>query len=86
MHINRNLYKEKRIIMKTAMYIEKNIEKLKLSVAITNKLKENNILIINDLWQLKRTDLKKMGFTNDDINSIIIQLQLLGLDLNKKKY
>ena len=72
--------------MRTAMVIEKNIEKLKLSDEITDKLKNNDIKIINDLWQLKRTDLKKMGFSNDDINSIIIQLQLLGLDLNKKKY
>ena len=72
--------------MRTAMVIEKSVDKLKLSDEITDKLKENDIKIINDLWQLKRTDLKKMGFSNDDINSIIIQLQLLGLDLNKKKY
>lgn len=46
----------------------------------------NNISIIKDVWVLQRKDLIKMGFNSAQINQIIIKLQLIGLDLNKKKY
>lgn len=72
--------------MRTIACLEKKIDILKLPDDIFNKLKDNNILIVKDLWQLKRSELKKMNFQNEEINVIIIQLQLLGLDLNKKKY
>ncbi len=63
-----------------------NISKLKLQDDVTKKLQENNVNIIEDLWVLKRKDLKAMGFKDVEIKSLIISLQLLGLDLNKKKY
>lgn len=66
--------------------VNDNIDKLNLSSKITNKLKENNINIINDLWILKRKQLKDLGFTDTEIKSIIISLQLQGIDLNKKIY
>ena len=66
--------------------VNDNIDKLNLSSKITNKLKENNINIINDLWILKRKQLKDLGFTDTEIKSIIISLQLPGIDLNKKIY
>ena len=66
--------------------VNDNIDKLELSSKITNKLKENNINIINDLWILKRKQLKDLGFTDTEIKSIIISLQLQGIDLNKKIY
>lgn len=66
--------------------VNDNIDKLNLSSKITNKLKENNINIINDLWILKRKQLKELGFTDIEIKSIIISLQLQGIDLNKKIY
>jgi len=62
------------------------IESLELSSNLTKKLKEKNILIIEDLWKLNRESLKKLGFNNYEINDIIVKLQLKGLDLNKKKY
>lgn len=62
------------------------IESLELSYSITKKLKDNKILIVEDLWKLNRETLKKLGFNNYEINDIIIKLQLRGLDLNKKKY
>ena len=43
---------------------------------------DNNI--INDLWKLNRHELKQLGLTDQQINQIIIRLQLIGLDLNKK--
>ncbi len=47
---------------------------------------ENNINFIKDLWILKRKNLKDIGLNDTQINSIIIKLQLHGLDINKKIY
>lgn len=47
---------------------------------------KNNINFIKDLWILKRKNLKDIGLTDMQINSIIIKLQLHGLDINKKIY
>lgn len=62
------------------------ITKLNLTYPIIKKQKENNINIINDLWILKRKQLKDLGLTDKEIKSIVISLQLEGLDLNKKIY
>ena len=64
----------------------RSISSLSLSKELLNKLKDKGINYIEDVWLLKRTDLKILGFSNDEINNIIISLQLIGLDLNKKKY
>ena len=64
----------------------KSIDNLSLDKKIINKLKTININFIEELWQLKRIDLKNNNFSNDEINEIIISLQLIGLDLNKKEY
>lgn len=63
-----------------------NITKLNLTINLTKKLYDNNINTINDIWILKRKDLKNIGLTDKEIKSIIIALQLEGLDLNKKIY
>ena len=63
-----------------------NITKLNLTINLTKKLCDNNINTINDIWILKRKDLKNIGLTDKEIKSIIIALQLEGLDLNKKIY
>ncbi len=47
---------------------------------------KNNINFIKDLWILKRKNLKDIGLNDTQINSIIIKLQLHGLDINKKIY
>lgn len=41
---------------------------------------------INEIWILNRKDLKELGFSDTEIKSIIIALQLEGLDINKKIY
>ena len=64
----------------------KLINTLSLDDNLKNKLKNININYIEELWKLKRSDLKNNNFSNDEINKIIISLQLIGLDLNKKKY
>ena len=66
--------------------IEDNIDKMNISLKVINKLKENNIQEIKDVWVLKRKQLKELGLTDKEIKSIIIALQLEGLDLNKKIY
>ncbi len=62
------------------------INNLSLSKDLILKLNESNIKYIEEVWVLKRSELKSRGFTNEEINNIIISLQLIGLDLNKKKY
>lgn len=65
--------------------LEKSITHLKLEQPINNILQENNILIIDDLWKKTRKDLKNLGLSDINIKSIIIKLELLGIDLGKKK-
>lgn len=66
--------------------IEKNIEILDLDKNINCILKGNDIKRIEDLWVLNRKKLKEIGINDADIKQIVIKLQLLGLDLNKKTY
>ena len=66
--------------------IEDKINKLGIDSSIVKVFNSNNIITINDLWKLKRKDLKDMNFTSEQINHIIIKMQLNGIDLNKKKY
>lgn len=68
------------------MILEKDIEFLEFDNKITNKLKEHNINIIRDLWVMKRNELKYLGFSDYEINQIIIKLQLHGIDHNKRIY
>ena len=72
--------------MKRANILEKDVTELKLSEKIIKKFKENSINIIEDVWKLKRKDLKILSFSDSDIMQIVIKLQLFGLDLNKKVY
>lgn len=59
---------------------------MKLDCDIEERLKTNNVLLINDLWCLEKNYLKNIGFNSEEIKKIIIQLQLNGIDLNKKIY
>lgn len=66
--------------------LKKGIEILNLDENIISKLKENGINIVEDLWIINRHKLKDMNFKDNEINQIIIKLQLIGIDLNHKKY
>ena len=72
--------------MVSIMILEKNIKELQLNDKILNKLKEHNIIIIRDLWKMKRKELKQLGFSDSEISQIIIKLQLHAIDLNKRVY
>jgi hypothetical protein len=66
--------------------LEKDLTYLILDSKIIELLNNNNINNINDLWGLTRKDLKNLKISDKDIHNIIVQLQLNGLDLNKRKY
>ncbi len=66
--------------------IKENIKKLELDKSIETILISNGITKVEDLWCLNRKKLKSLGLKDLDINTIIVKLQLLGLDLNKKVY
>lgn len=61
-----------------------SIDCLELEKDLKKRLEDNNIIYVKDLWQMKRQELKVLGFNNKDINEVIIKLQLSGLDLNRK--
>ena len=66
-------------------YLDEDISYLKLNAKIIDILKSHNILKIHDLWILNRKTLKSFDLTDSDIKQIIIKLELLGIDLNKKR-
>ncbi len=66
--------------------VEEDIKILKLPEGLIKKLREENLNKVSDVWLLKRKELKTLSFTDSEIKSIIISLQLRGLDLNKKIY
>lgn len=68
------------------MDLNKDILTLDLENNIIKILNDNNILIIDDLWKSKRSDLKNIGLSDKEINQILIKLQLIGIGLNKKIY
>ena len=67
-------------------HLEKDISVLELNSSIEKFLRANEINYIKDIWILKRKDLKNLGLKDSDINTIVVKLQLFGLDLNKKVY
>ena len=67
-------------------HLEKDISVLELSSSIEKFLRANEINYIKDIWVLKRKDLKSLGLKDSDINTIVVKLQLFGLDINKKVY
>lgn len=72
--------------MKNKEILKKNITFLNLDKLIIKKLNNLNINTIEDLWNCNRSYFKDNNFDNLEIKDIKISLQLLGLDLNKKKY
>ena len=72
--------------MKKKKILDQAIEELDLNDKVLTTLKENNIIKVEDLWILKRQNLKSFGLKDSDITQITIKLQLYGLDLNKKIY
>ena len=66
--------------------LTKNIDYLHLDSVIIDKLQQNNIITIEDLWNTNRHILKEFTLRDNEIKEISIKLQLIGMDLNHKKY
>ena len=73
-------------MLKKSAYFDKSIDILELDKEVLNILKNNKIVTIEDLWLMNRKKLKELGLKDNDIKQIIIKLQLIGLDLNKRVY
>ena len=67
-------------------YVESDIDILELDSDVINLLRDKEINTVGLLWTQTRKSLKTLGLKDSDIKQIIIKLQLLGLDLNKKIY
>ena len=70
----------------TNIYAEKDIKILELDSEVVKVLVDNDIKTVGDVWVLNRKKLKALGLKDSDIKQVIIKLQLLGLDLNKRMY
>ena len=66
--------------------LEDSLKQLAIDSKIIQKLNNNHIIKIKDLWQLKRKNIKELGLTDTEIKHITIKLQLHSIDLNKKIY
>ena len=67
-------------------YVESDIDILDLDSEINKIFRDNNINTVGIVWTQTRKSLKGLGLKDSDIKQVIIKLQLLGLDLNKKIY
>ncbi|MBE6152449.1 MAG: hypothetical protein E7165_03975 [Firmicutes bacterium] len=67
-------------------FLNQDIEILGLDISTLADLKNKNISLIKDLWVMNRRELKNIELTDCQINQIIIKLQLIGLDINKRSY
>lgn len=70
----------------TNIYADKDIKILELETDIVKVLLDNEIKTVGDVWVMNRKKLKAIGLKDTDIKQVIIKLQLLGLDLNKRMY
>ncbi len=73
-------------MIKKNAYINEKIDILELDESIIKILNLNDIVTVGNLWGLTRKKLKEFGLKDNDIKHIVIKLQLLGLDLNKRVY
>lgn len=67
-------------------YLTSTLDSLEIDSSIIQKLNQNNICNVKDLWNLNRKKLKDIGLTDSEIKHITIKLQLHSIDLNKKIY
>lgn len=61
--------------------LKQNIEILNINNSTTNVLNENQLNQIGYLCKKSKTELKRLGLAQKEINKIQIELQLLGLNL-----
>jgi hypothetical protein len=66
--------------------LNSDISILGLDDSLQDKLRINELNMVNEVWSLDRKELKSLQLSDSEINQIIIKLQLNGVDLNKRVY
>ena len=66
--------------------LNSDISILGLDNSLLDKLRINELNMVNEVWSLDRKELKSLKLSDSEINQIIIKLQLNGVDLNKRVY
>lgn len=66
--------------------LKDDVENLDLNTNICLKLKTNEIDTIGKLCNHTRKELRNLDFMQSDIQSIVIKLQLKGLDIKGNEY
>ena len=66
--------------------LKDDVENLDLNTNICLKLKINKIDTIGKLCNHTRKELRNLDFMQSDIQSIVIKLQLKGLDIKGNEY
>lgn len=61
--------------------LNKSIDIINMPKPITNLMKDNNIILVEDLCKKTKTDLKRTSLSFYEINQIDVKLQLMGLCL-----
>lgn len=62
-------------------YLEQNVDRLDMPTRAIELLKENNIIKIKQLCDKTKTNLKDLGLNSLEIDKLVIELQLLGLNI-----
>lgn len=62
-------------------YLEQNIDRLDIPSKAIDMLKENKITKIKQLCDKTKTNLKNLGLNSVEIDKLVIELQLLGLNI-----
>lgn len=65
--------------------LSKSITDLRLNKGIKEVLISNNVNSIYDVCTYSRMELIEIGLNNIQVNDIIVELQLLGLDLKRNR-
>ena len=71
---------------KNLKILENNVNDLNLNSKICSKLIRNIIDTIGKLCNYTKSDLRNLDFIQSDIQSIVIKLQLKGLDIKGNEY
>lgn len=64
-------------------YLSKKIDIIDIPKEIKELLNQNEVITIEDLCSKTKTDLKNMRLSFSEINKIQVEVQLLGLNLQK---
>lgn len=73
-------------VFKENKIINDDVEKLELNNEICTKLRFNKIDTIGKLCELTRKELKNIDLVQGEIQTIVVKLQLQGLDIKGNDY